>query len=113
MLRGDMVAEMVARAERGEGSRRIARELGVDRKTVRRWLKAGQWHPRQYQPRPRAVDVYAGFIERRGPEGGWDGVVLQRGLTGLGVAGVDPQGQRFLKPLRGRRGWGALARVDV
>jgi len=39
MLRADMVAEIVARAERGEGSRGIARELGVDRKTVRHWLK--------------------------------------------------------------------------
>ncbi len=42
MLRADVVAQIVARVERGEGSRRIARELGVDRKTVRRWLKAGE-----------------------------------------------------------------------
>ena len=34
MLRGDLVREMVARKERGEGVKRIARELGVDRKTV-------------------------------------------------------------------------------
>jgi transposase len=29
----------VARRERGESSRQIARELVVDRKTVRRWLR--------------------------------------------------------------------------
>src|SRR5260370_35631113 len=100
---------MVAGAERGEGSRRIARELGVDRKTVRRWLKAGQWQPRQYRPRPRAIDVFAGFIERRGPEVGWNGVVLQRELTGLGFAGGYQQVQRFIKPLRDRRRWAELA----
>jgi transposase-like protein len=33
-----LVREIVARKERGEGIKRIARELGVDRKTVRRWL---------------------------------------------------------------------------
>jgi predicted transcriptional regulator len=95
MVRADMVAEIVARAERGEGSRRIARKLGVDRKTVRRWLKAGQWQPRQYQPRLRAIDAFGGFIERRGPEVGWNGVVLQRELSGLGFAGGYQQVQRY------------------
>lgn len=37
MLRADLVREMVARRERGESTRQIARELAVDRKTVRRW----------------------------------------------------------------------------
>jgi DNA invertase Pin-like site-specific DNA recombinase len=41
MLRGELVREIVARKERGEGVKRIARELGVDRKTVRRWLRLG------------------------------------------------------------------------
>src|SRR5690348_3671203 len=40
-LRADLVREMVARAQRGEGAKRIARELGVDRKTVKRWLRLG------------------------------------------------------------------------
>jgi IS30 family transposase len=45
MLKGDLVREMVARKERGAGIKRIARELGVDRKTVRRWLKVGGCRP--------------------------------------------------------------------
>ena len=56
MLRADLVREMVARAHRGEGAKRIARELGVDRKTVKRWLRLGAWQPRRHQPRPRPVD---------------------------------------------------------
>jgi transposase-like protein len=43
MLEADLVQEMIARRERGEGIKRIARELGVDRKTVKRWLKLGAW----------------------------------------------------------------------
>jgi hypothetical protein len=34
MLRAELVQEMAARKQRGEGIKRIARELGVDRKTV-------------------------------------------------------------------------------
>jgi hypothetical protein len=34
MLRADVVQEILARLARGEGVKRIARELGVDRKTV-------------------------------------------------------------------------------
>ncbi len=71
MLRADLVREMVARRERGESTRQIARELAVDRKTVRRWLRIGGWQPRQGGERPRAIDPYLQFIERRGPEVAW------------------------------------------
>src|SRR2546428_11482820 len=47
MLGADLVREMVARKDRGEGAKRIARELGVDRKTLKRWLRLGQWQPRR------------------------------------------------------------------
>ena len=36
MLREDRVREVLARIERGEGIKRVARELGIDRKTVKR-----------------------------------------------------------------------------
>ncbi len=87
MLRADLVREMVARKERGEGVKRIARELGVDRKTVKRWLKLGGWQPRRPQRRARQLDRFAEFIERRAPEVGWNGVVLHRELEGLGFTG--------------------------
>jgi len=73
MLRGDLVREIVARKERGEGVKRIARELGVDRKRVRRWLKLGSWQPRRQQPRARPIERFREFIEGRGPEVGWNG----------------------------------------
>jgi orotate phosphoribosyltransferase-like protein len=57
MLRTELVREMVARRERGEGIKRIARELAVDRKTVKRWLKLGAWQPRQPQRQERQLET--------------------------------------------------------
>src|ERR1700740_3429650 len=83
MLRGDLVREIVARKQRGEGIKRIARELGVDRKTVKRWLRLRSWQPRQSRRSLRPVERFAEFIERRAPEVGWNGVVLHRELVSL------------------------------
>src|SRR5215467_8397032 len=69
MLGAGLVREIIARKERGEGIKRIARELGVDRKTVKRWLKLGGWQPGQRRRRARQVDCFAEFITQRAPEG--------------------------------------------
>jgi transposase len=111
MLREELVREMVARRERGEGIKRIARELGVDRKTVKRWLRLGEWQPRQPQRRERQLDRFAEFIERRAPEVGFNGVVLYRELQTLGFTGGLMQVQRFVRPYRAQRKWSELATV--
>jgi transposase len=111
MLKGDLVREMVARKARGEGVKRIARELGVDRKTVRRWLRVGGWQPRRSQLRRRPIDQFTEFITQRGPEVGWNGAVLHRELAGLGFSGSYQQVQRYLKPHRAQRKWAELATV--
>jgi transposase len=111
MLEADLVREMVARKERGEGVKRIARELGVDRKTVKRWLRVGSWQPRRSGQRPRLIDRFAEFIARRAPEVGWNGVVLYRELAGLGFSGSYQQVRRYLRPHRVQRKWSELATV--
>jgi hypothetical protein len=103
MVRADLVQEIVARRERGESTRQIARESAVDRKTVRRWLRIGGWQPRQGGERRRAIDPYIEFVDQRGPEVGWNGVVLHRELMALGFSGSYQQVQRLLKPRRDRR----------
>jgi hypothetical protein len=60
---------MVARKDRGKGIKQIARELGVDRKTVKRWLRVGVWRPRQVQRRfhfPAGRDYVASVISHSG-----------------------------------------------
>ena len=58
MLREDTVQEILARLARGEGVKTIARDLGVDRKTVKRWRRVGRWQPRRGHPRARELDPY-------------------------------------------------------
>jgi transposase len=105
------VREIVARQERGEGLKRIARALGVDRKTVRRWLRLGGWQPRRPQARRRPIDQFTEFIAQRGPEVGWNGVAPQRELVSLGFTGSYQQVPRYLKPYRAQRKWAELAAV--
>jgi transposase len=109
MVREDVVREMLARLARGEGIKRIARELGVDRKTVKGWRRRGAWRPRPAGGRRRAVDAFATFIEQRAPEVGWNSVVLHRELLGLGFTGGYLQVQRYLQPLRAARHWATVA----
>jgi transposase len=111
MLGAELVQEMVARKERGEGIKGIARELGVDRKTVKRWLRRGGWQPRRPQRRARQLDRFAEFIGRRAPEVGFNGVVLYRELKTLGFTGGLLQVQRFVRPYREQRRWSELATV--
>lgn len=111
VLREDVVQAILARLARGEGVKRIARELGVDRKTVKRWKRVGQWQPRQTRSRPRQLEPYVDFLERRGPEVGWNGAVLYREVRTLGFTGGSLQVQRSLQPLRAERRWAAEATV--
>ena len=85
MLREDVVREVLARLARGEHVKAIARELGVDKKTIKRWRHQGEWRPRAPRVYPKAIDGYRSFLERRGPEVGWNGAVLLRELQRRGV----------------------------
>ncbi len=92
MLQEDRVREILARLARGEGVKRIARELGLDRNTVKRWRQLGTWRPRQSAPRPRQLKPFAAFVEGRGPEVGWNGKVVYRELQALGFTRGRGQG---------------------
>ena len=111
MLGADRVREILARVQRGDGMKTIARELGVDRKTVKRWHRLGVWQPRQSPPRRRQLTPFGGFIAQRGPEVDWNGQVLYRELQGLGFTGGYLQVQRYIQPLRDRRHWSTLATI--
>jgi len=60
---------------------------------------------------PKAIDAHRGFLERRGPEVGWNGMVLLRELRAQGFTGGYQQVQRALQPLRATRQWAARATV--
>lgn len=111
MLREDAVREVLARLARGEHVKTIARELGVDKKTIKRWRQRGGWRPRTPRVCPKSIDAHRVFLERRGPEVGWNGMVLFRELRAQGFLGGYQQVQRALQPLRTTRQWAARATV--
>jgi transposase len=110
MLQEDVVREIVARLSRGEGVKRIARALGIDRKTVKRWRTRGSWRPQRRRRRCR-LETFRPFVDRRGPEIGWNAAVLHRELGALGFDGGYLQVQRYVKPRRDERRWAAVATV--
>ena len=110
MLKEAEVREIVSRVDRGEKIKAIARELAVDRKTIKRWRRAGGWHP-QKRERRRKIDVFSDFVKRRGAEVGWNAVVLHRELSALGFAGTYQQVQRYVQPFRSQNRWAELATV--
>lgn len=55
--------EVHARARRGAGKRKIARELGLDRKTVHRILAQARPHP--YPRRAPRPSLVAPYLQRR------------------------------------------------
>ena len=71
----------------GASFRQIARLLGTDRRTVRRWLRAGDI-PSWRQPRRGSMlDAHRDHLERRWAEGGRNAARLWRELVGVGLSG--------------------------
>ncbi|MGH9196806.1 MAG: IS21 family transposase, partial [Acidimicrobiia bacterium] len=85
--------------QQGKAKRAIARELGVDIKTVRKWLST-EWIPQKRSRAKEKMEQWKGFIDGRGPEVGFNGAVLFRELRGLGYRGGYSTMARYLKPLR-------------
>lgn len=64
--------------EKGMNKSEIARELDIDLKTVRKWLRQN-WSPQQ-RDREHTLDSYQEFLRARAPEVGYNAAVLYREL---------------------------------
>jgi transposase len=84
---------------RGLSKKAIARQLEVDVKTVRKWLKK-EWRRRRRELAEHGLDPHRGFLEGRGPEVGFNGKVLERELRDRGWAGHYATVARYVAPLR-------------
>ena len=60
--------------------RRIARQLGMARNAVRRWLRAGEAAPYRRAPGRSVLDQHLSYVERRWAEGCRNAAELWRGL---------------------------------
>src|SRR5690348_443827 len=97
----DQHATVQALYARGMGLRAIARELGIDRKTVRRFAHAtGDEAIARAISRPTVLDRYQHHLHRRWTEGCHDAAVLHAEITALGYRGSLRTVYRYLQPLR-------------
>lgn len=81
--------EIRGRSAAGQNISGIARELGLDRKTVRSCLRSAEWKPYSREvKRPTLLDEHVEWLNRRAPQVGFSARVLfqelraQRGFTG-------------------------------
>jgi transposase-like protein len=85
--------------ERGVSRKAIARELGLDVKTVRKWLRES-FAPQVRRSRGRMLDRFAEFLRSRGFEVGFNAAVLLRELRSQGYAGSAASLRRYVAPWR-------------
>ena len=104
MLTLEQAVEIRVMARRGEGVRRIARELGCSRNTVRRYLRdddARRYGPRA--PRPCKLDPFCEYVRERVEQARprWiPATVLLREIAERGYVGGISQLKAFLAPLK-------------
>ncbi len=104
MIGFELWTDVQVRARRGEARRKIARELGLDRKTVRRIL--AQERPQPYcrtKPRGSILEPYRAFLVRRVEEVDYNAHRLFLELTAQGYPGTYETIKRAVRPLRAER----------
>lgn len=85
--------------ERGVSKKAIARELGLDIKTVRKWCRQA-WSPQKRRSRGRVLDAWESFLRARAPEVGFNAMVLHRELVGQGYEGSYAALAKYVAPWR-------------
>jgi transposase len=85
--------------ERGMSRKAIARELGLDIKTVRKWLRRS-YAPQRRRARGRVLDGYTEFLRARSVEVGFNGAVLLRELRDQGFTGSYSSVARYVSAWR-------------
>jgi hypothetical protein len=89
MQEPEEVSAIVRLNELGWGAKRISRELGISRNTVKDYIAAGGWTPYQQPRRRKALDGQEGWLrERLRRHRGNADVIRQDGQPGMGPGPV-------------------------
>jgi transposase len=96
--------QALALHQRGISKRAIARQLGLNRKTVRHWLRAGQFPERQVPQRRSSVDRWLSYLEKRWAEGCHNRSQLWRELQAQGANFAAVTLRRWFRVRLGVRG---------
>lgn len=104
MLTQEQAVEISVLKKQGRSIRQIAREMGMARNTVRRYLReqrSARYGPRR--PRPCKLDPYKGFVQKRIEQARPDWIpatVLLREIQAEGYAGGISQLKAYLAPMK-------------
>lgn len=85
--------------ERGLSRKEIGRQLDLDIKTVRKWLRQ-TWAPQRRPGRGRELDRWEAFLRDRAPEVGFNAAVLLREVKEQGYTGSYPSLVRYVRSWR-------------
>jgi transposase len=107
----DDVAAMLRLHAAGWGAKRIARELGCARNTVRRYIRQGGWQPYAAGERAKVLDEHAAWVQDAFETHGNGEVIRQELKRKLGVTVSARTVQRAISEPRRRRVIEALATV--
>lgn len=88
----------------GHSQKAISRELGIQTKTIRRWLRAGQFAERKpAHRRPARVTAFAEYLEKRWTEGCHNATRLYQEIRQKGYTGKRSMVARFVSGWRATR----------
>ena len=91
------------KVRQGLSQREIGRQLGLSRKTVRRWLRAGDFPERKRSLRRSSVEAHREYLEQRWRQGCHNAAQLWRELQAQGFAGRPHTLRDWLQKQYGRR----------
>ena len=114
MLRGGKVRVMYDLQGQGQSIRGIARELGISRNTVRKYLRANEIP--KAKPRPRRgskLDPYKEYLEERLSHGVDNCIVLLREIREQGYTGGYTILKDYVQPSRRKRTSQATMRYET
>jgi transposase len=86
--------------QQGVSQLEISRRLGIDRRTVRRWNRTGQFPERVRVQHGSSVDPFAEYLERRYAEGCHNARRLWRKICEQGFCGSDGIVRQWVHKLR-------------
>jgi transposase len=90
--------------EQGLGFAEITRHVGLSRRTIERWIKAGEFpEAKRRRKRPSVFDPYAEYVLSRWEQGCTNGLQLWQEIQAQGYQGSAQTIYRFLRGLRKKR----------
>lgn len=100
MVKAEIVEAVLQALARGTPLVGVARQFGLDPKTVRGWRTRGAYRPREPRRVTSRLDPHATWLAVRAPEVGFNAAVLHRELREQGFVGSEVIVRRAVRPLR-------------